>query len=133
MQSFMKPTLHVMIFIYDDKVVFSKDSNDNIRKQAHHYEEERVEPIRIGSQDMGVDLKNVWVQREDRDNVSVKWGITAKHVTEEIEQASIDSEVGEANVESNVDSDGEDDGGHHGYTPGSGLEHQLEIDHSHHS
>lgn len=68
---------------------------------------------------MGVNLNNVWIQREDRSDVSVKRWITAKHVTEEIEQTRVDSEVGEANVEGDVHGDGEDDGGDHGDTPGS--------------
>ena len=114
-----------MVFIDDDKVVLSKDSYNHIWKQAHHYQKERIQPIRVGCQNMGIDLEYVWNHGEDRSDVSVKWRITTKHVTEEVEQTRVDSEVGEANVEGNVDGDGEDDGCNHGNTPGSRLEQQL--------
>ena len=69
---------------------------------------------------------------EDRDNVIVNGLLAPEHIVEEVEHPGVDAEVGQADVEGHVHGEGEEDAGYEGSAPGPRLEHELQIDHSHH-
>ena len=70
---------------------------------------------------------------EDRDNFIINGLLSPEQIVEEVQHPRVDAEVGQADVEGHVHGEGEQDAGYEGGAPGPRLEHELQIDYSHHS
>ena len=70
---------------------------------------------------------------EDRDDVIINGLLAPEQIVEEVQHPGVDAEEGQADVEGDVHGEREQDAGYEGSAPGPRLEHELQIDNSHHS